>query len=203
MKKPFFLSVIFIVLYFASGYSTFAQASNKCTSSSAFDYDDEHTLTIDAGLLLQEPKCYDGVFVRTFGFYSYGFEMSSLSCPDCGNKKVAWVNMEKFHAAIKRCTSPENFKKLTSKNGATLGVVVLGVLNTRLDFDDQSSPTDIGAKRLSEMAGGFGHMNMYDNEFSPICFEQVEAFSTYSIATNEKTLRRMKQWHEKMSDKLW
>jgi hypothetical protein len=158
-------------------------------------------LTVDAKSLLEKPKCYDGKFVRTIGFYSYGFEMSYLYCPDCGNNRLAWVNTENYYAAIKRCTSPENFKKLDSKNGATLGVVVFGILKTRLDFETQKSPKDILSKRLSETVGGFGHMNAYDSEFSPICFEEVEAFGKYSIVDDEKTQKRMKKWYEKMTEK--
>lgn len=188
-------------MIFVCSLTVFAQSQKDCEPPNVFDYDDENTLTVDAETLLEKPKCYDGKFIRTIGFYSYGFEMSSLYCPNCGNNRLAWVSTEKFYAAIKCCTSPENFKKIDSKKGATLGVVVLGILKTRLNFENQDSPKDIGSKRLSETLGGFGHMNAYDSEFSPICFEEVEVFSKYSIVDDKNTLNKMKKWYEKMFQK--
>ena len=179
-----------------------AQSKSDCPPPNVFDYDDEQTLTVDAETLLKEAKCYDGRFVRTFGFFSYGFEMSQLFCPDCGNNKLAWVNTSNFYAAIKRCTLPENLKKIELKNGAVLGIVVLGIFKTNLNFETQKSPKDTNSKRISEF-GGYGHMGAYDSEFSPICFEEVEVFSKYMITDDENTLKRMKKWYEKKSEKLW
>lgn len=200
MKKLIHINIVFAVI-FIFGMTAFAQSQKDCQPPNVFDYDDEHILTVNAETLLQKPKCYDGKFIRTIGFYSFGFEMSSLYCLTCGNNRTAWFNLENYYAAIKRCTSPENFKKLDSKNGATLGVVVLGVMKTKLTFENQDAPKDIGSKRLSETVGGFGHMNAYDSEFSPICFEEVEVFSKYSVADDEKTQNRMKKWYEKMIEK--
>jgi hypothetical protein len=179
-----------------------AQSKSDCTPPNVFDYDDDETLTLDAETLLKEPKCYDGKFVRTFGFYSYGFEMSQLFCPNCGNGRRAWINTSNFYAAIKRCTLPENLKKIELKNGATLGIVVLGVFKTNLDFETQKSPKDLNSKLISESIGGYGHMGAYDSEFSPICFEEVEVFSKYMVTDDEKTMKRMKKWYEKKSEQL-
>jgi hypothetical protein len=197
----------FAFVVFVCSLTPFGQERNKCAPPNVFDYDDDHTLTVEVGSLLKEPKCYDGMFVRTIGFYLQGFEVSKLFCLDCQDTGGAWVNTENYYAAMKRCTSAENLKKLRAKDEATFGVVVLGVLKTRLGFNNPTPPKDIGSKRMSELVtgGGYGHMNAYDSEFSPICFEQVEVFSndylTHS-AEGEKTLKRMKQWYEKAYEKL-
>jgi hypothetical protein len=128
--KPIINITLYTVIFLIFGLTVFAQSPNDCSPPDVFDYDDEHTLTVDAKTLLEKTKCYDGKFVRTISFYSYGFEMFSLFCPDCGNNRIAWVNTENHYTAIKRCTSPVNFKKLNSNNGATLGVVVLGIFKT-------------------------------------------------------------------------
>ena len=181
-----------------------AQERNNCVPPSLFDYDDDHALTIEASELLKQPKCYDGKFVRTIGFYYRGFEVSRLFCLDCPGTSVAWVDTGNFYAAMKRCTSADNLKKLWSKDEATYGVVVLGVLKTRLGFNEQ--PKDIGSKRMSDLArGGYGHMNAYDSEFSPICFEQVEAFSNAYMSQSpegEKTRKQMSTWYARMYQKL-
>ena len=180
-----------------------AQERNNCVLPNLFDYDEDHTLTVEASDLLKQPKCYDGMFVRTIGFYHRGFEVSRLFCLDCPGTSVAWVDTGNFYAAMKRCTSTENLKKL-SKDEATYGVVVLGVLKTRLGLNEQ--PKDIGSKRMSDLArGGYGHMNAYDIEFSPICFEQVELFGNAYLshsAEREKALKRMTQWYERVYQKL-
>jgi hypothetical protein len=206
--KQLVQTVIFLVVVFGCGLTvSFAQTQNKCEPPNVFDYDDDHTLTVQASELLKMPKCYDGKFVRTIGFYRYGFEVSNLFCLECEGSNAAWVDTSNFYAAVKRCTSPENLKKLESKNGKTLGVVVLGILRTRLTFENQSNPKDKDSKRMSELVsgGGFGHMNAYDSEFSPICFEQVEDFGNNYLlpsGADEKTLKRMKSWYDKAYDKL-
>lgn len=197
----------FAFVVFVCSLTSFGQERNKCATPSVFDYDEDHTLMVEAGSLLKEPKCYDGMFVRTIGFFLQAFEVSKLFCLDCQPTGVTWVNTENFYAAMKRCTSAENLKKLRSKDEATFGVVVLGVLKTRLGFNDLTPPKDIGSKRMSDLVrgGGYGHMNAYDSEFSPICFEQVEVFNNEYLtdsAEGEKTLKKMKQWYKKAYEKL-
>ena len=194
---------LFIV--FLCSFTCVAQEKKKCEPPSVFDYDADHTLTVEAKDLLKNPKCYDGMFVRTIGFYDTGFEVSRLFCLDCPNSNVAWINTDNFYGAMKRCTSPENLKKLSSKEMGTYGVVILGVLKTKLGFDEQ--PKEIGSKRFSDIAarGGYGHMNAYDTEFSPICFEQVEVFSSRYMSQSterDKELKRMRDWYRRMFEKL-
>jgi hypothetical protein len=193
---------IFIVL---CSLTCVAQEQKRCEPASVFDYDDDQTLTVEAKDLLTKPKCYDGMFVRTIGFYFTGFEVSRLFCLDCPETSVAWINTGNFYAAMKRCTSTQNLKKLSSKEMGTYGVVILGVLNTKLGFNEQAK--DIGSKRLSDVVarGGYGHMNAYDSEFSPICFEHVEAFSNAYMsqsAAGEKTRKQMSTWYARMYQKL-
>ena len=182
-----------------------AQERNSCALPNLFDYDEDHTLTVEASDLLKQPKCYDGMFVRTIGFYQTGFEVSRLFCLDCPSSSVAWVETDNFYAPMKRCTSPANMKKLSSKDMGTYGVVVLGVLRTNLRFNEQ--PKDIGSKRFSDVTtrGGYGHMNAYDSEFSPICFEQVEVFNNEYMTQSpegEKTRKQMSTWYARMYQKL-
>ena len=137
----------FAFVVFVCSLTCIAQERNNCVPPNLFDYDDDHTLTIEASELLKQPKCYDGMFVRTIGFYYRGFEVSRLFCLDCPGTSVAWVDTGNFYAAMKRCTSATDLKKLWSKDEATYGVVVLGVLKTRLGFNEQ--PKDIGSKPVS------------------------------------------------------
>jgi len=195
------IKVVFIVL--VSTLTCVAQEQKKCEPPSLFDYDDDHTLMVEAKDLLTKPKCYDGVFVRTIGFYYRGFEISRLFCLDCDRSAAAWVDTGSFYAAMKQCTSAVNLKKLQSSDEVTYGVVVLGILKTNLGFDEQ--PKEIGSKRLSETRGGYGHMGAYDSEFSPICFEQVEVFSNSYMsqsAEGSKTRKRMSEWYKKAYEKL-
>lgn len=193
----------FALVIFVCSLTCIGQERNNCEPLNLFDYDEDHTLTVEARDLLKRPKCYDGMFVRTIGFYYRGFEVSRLFCLDCPPTSVAWVNTGNFYAAMKRCTSAENLKKL-SKDEVTYGVVVLGVLKTRLGFNEQ--PKDIGSKRMSDLVrGGYGHMNAYDSEFSPICFEQVELFSNAYLSQSpegEKTRKQMSTWYARMYQKL-
>src|SRR4051812_24464004 len=106
--KQLIQTAIFIVIVFVCGLTaSFAQTQSNCTPPNIFDYDDDNTLTVEASNLLKQPKCYNGKFVRTIGFYRYGFEVSDLFCLECEGSGAAWVDTSNFYAAVKRCTSPE------------------------------------------------------------------------------------------------
>lgn len=178
--KVFIQSVIFITVIFVCNLAVSAQTQNNCISTNSLNND--QILTVGANLLLKEPKCYDGKVIRTFGFYRFGFDASHLFCMDCENSDLALVNTSNFYLFIKRCSLKKDLKKVESKSNKILGVVVLGVLNTK---------------------GGYGVSGVYDSEFSPICFERVDVLSNdeSSPATaSPKTLKRMRDWYEEMTE---
>jgi len=167
--------------------SAIAQGQNRagtqpCTPISPLAYEDG-VPTVQLEMLLKEPQCYDGKFIRTYGFYRYGFEISELYCLDCKSSGLIWFDSESYFAAYKRCTSKENQKRLDSENGRTVGVAVLGVVRT---------------------GGGFGHLNGSQHQFSVICIDEVKVFANdYAIPQylSAKTLREMRDWYKQASEK--
>ena len=183
-------------------FSTYVSAqSTKCPTHSTFEYDDDGTLTLSVGELLEAPSCYKGRLVRVYGFYSNGFEISRLYATPDGKGKTSWLSSQPYYSVVKRCTAPLDLKKL-NRDGGTFGVVMLGLINTKAGIDEADIQSDLGSKRISETRGGFGHLNAYNTEFTTMCFERVEQFSKYSIVDDAKLLNKMSKWLANIPDTL-
>lgn len=169
-----------IITVFVCSLTISAQTQNDCKPKNLLG--DNEILTVEANLLLKEPKCYDGQFIRTFGFYRLNLEAPLLFCMDCGNVNPAWFNTSNFFTVAKRCSSKQDFKEITSKKERVLGIVVLGILKTK---------------------GGYGAGKAHDIEFSPICFERVDFLTNDRSApytSDQKTTKQMRDWYQKMSE---
>ena len=122
------------------------------------------------------PMCFGGEFVRIVGVYRIAFETCDLYDPTTGDR-VAWVSLDRFYAAAKRCSSPGTLRRLDREEGGTFGLVALGTL---------------------QRGGGFGHMNSWPNEFQVICFETVADLSRSGsvIGSQEpKDRKRILEWY--------
>ena len=160
------------------------QESNRagqkpCPPISALAYEDG-VPTIPLEPLLSEPQCYEGKFIRTYGFFRSGDEISELYCLDCKSYGLIWLDFEEFYPANKRCVAGGGNKDTF---GRTVGFAALGVFKT---------------------GGGFGHLNASRHKFSVICIDEVTVLAKdWSVPQSlpEKTLRQMRNWYKKASEK--
>jgi hypothetical protein len=151
-----------------------------CTPTSALAYEDGvPTVTLES--LLSEPHCYEGKFIRTYGFFRSGEEVSELYCLDCERSGLIWLDFEEFYPANKRCVAGGANKDAFGK---TVGFAGLGVFRT---------------------GGGFGHLNASRHKLSVVCIDEITVLAKNwvggSLGLPEKTLRRMRNWYQKASEK--
>jgi hypothetical protein len=174
-----------IVLVIASQMSNvlgqeLKRTDNKsCTPISALAYEDGvPTITLES--LLSEPHRYEGKFIRTYGFFRSGDEISELYCLDCNSSGLIWLDFEEFYPANKRCVAGGGNRDTFGK---TVGFAALGVFRT---------------------GGGFGHLNGSQHKFSVICIDEVTVLAKdWGVPRSlpEKTLRQMRDWYKKASEK--
>jgi len=150
-----------------------------CAPISALAYEDGvPTVTLES--LLSEPHCYEGKFIRTYGFFRSGDEISELFCLDCKSSEMIWLDFEEFYPANKRCVAGGGNRDTFGK---TVGFAALGVFRT---------------------GGGFGHLNASRHKFSVICIDEVTVLAKdWGVPQSlpDKTLRQMREWYKKASEK--
>jgi hypothetical protein len=180
-KLTFFIALLIAgcLLGSASGQEKSRADKKRCTPISALAYEDGvPTITLEA--LFKEPDCYEGKFIRTYGFFRSGDEISQLYCLDCESSGLIWLDFEEFYPANKRCVAGGGNKDTFGK---TVGFAALGVFRT---------------------GGGFGHLNGSRHKFSVICIDEVTVLAKdWSVPQSlpEKTLRQMRDWYKKASEK--
>jgi hypothetical protein len=181
MKHIFFIALMITACLpgIVSGQEQRRTDKKQCAPISALAYEDGvPTLTLDA--LLKEPECYEGKFIRTYGFFRLGDEISELYCLDCESSGMIWLDFEEFHPAPTRCRAKGS---ATDMFGKTVGIAALGVFHT---------------------GGGFGHLNASRHKFSVICFDEATVLSkvwSNPQSLPERTLREMRAWYKKASEK--
>jgi TonB family protein len=142
--------------------------------------DDDKAPTLSVPEAIELEDCLDGKVVRVYGIYSRGFEGSVLT--DLKDTKVAWLSTVQFSPVVRKCTSSAAFSVFKSSDGATFGIVALGILRTR------------------EGMLGFGHMNSFDEEFDVLCFDEIRQFSTTTAIYDAQPLsvqKIMSSWYNK------
>ncbi len=174
-----FLLVIACPMSTVLGQELNRTEEKPCTPISALAYEDGvPTVTLES--LLSEPQCYEGKFIRTYGFFRSGDEISELYCLDCKSSGLIWLDFEEFYPANKRCVAGGGNKDAFGK---TVGFAALGVFRT---------------------GGGFGHLNAPRHKFSVICIDEVTVLAKdWSVPQSlpEKTHRQMRDWYKKASEK--
>jgi hypothetical protein len=132
----------------------------------------------------KDQLCFDGGFIRAIGIYRVAFENSDLYDP-IDQTARAWINLDPFYPAVKRCGSPANLQTLNRKDGGTFGFIALGIIKTQ---------------------GRFGHMNGWISEFQVICLEKVELLSRSGSVFSAKSGKEQKKilnWYNKEIRKLY
>jgi hypothetical protein len=180
-RQILFLTSLLIIclLGSVSGQEQSRADKKQCAPISALAYEDGvPTITLEA--LLKEPQCYEGKFIRTYGFFRLGDEISELYCLDCELSGMIWLDFEDFHPAPVHCRAKGSASDMFGK---TIGIAALGVFHT---------------------GGGFGHLNASRHKFSVICVEEATVLSkdwSNPQSLPEKTLREMRAWYKKASKK--
>jgi hypothetical protein len=122
--------------------------------------------------LMRQPAQYNGKVIRVSAIYRYGFEWSTLYCPECIDETQTWIGFsETFISSTKR-----SLRKKIGENGfrgKTVKVKLVG------RFDG---------------GGGYGHMGVYKYRIIVDRLEEAEVILKDSPSPNvvpKEVLQRM------------
>ena len=120
--------------------------------------------------LVRNPEKYDGQIVRTQALLYYGFEASVLYLPAC-DKFDTWASYDRsYDAKVKE--SKKLYKILTKGNDRDYNVADIVIVGR---FDGKKQVAFKIKDKTYYM--GYGHMNMFDYQFTIMRVEMAKAAS--------------------------
>ena len=159
------------------------RASDRCESISV-QLTDPDGADFTLADINKNPGCFENALVRLRAIYRVGFENSDLYDPVDITAR-AWLDLDKFYPAIKRCGDASALSTITRKNGGTFGTVALGILKT---------------------SSHYGHMGGWNREFQVICIEKAVLLSkSWAVFGSQpsNTQSKIVDWYKAEITKLY